>query len=450
MRQRLAGTSVGILLLLLAGTVPAQEETSCTSCHGDPDWFDQESASMIDLVREGAHGEAGLSCHDCHGGNPSLEVAEDPEAAMDEGYEPNPYQGVPDAPGVPEFCGSCHSDAEYMKRFRPDIRIDQVREYRTSHHGRALAAGDTKVATCVDCHGVHGILGPDSPESPVYPTEIAETCRSCHGDPEYMEGYQTPDGRPLPTDQYGAWRRSVHAEGLFEDGDLSAPTCNDCHGNHGATPPGVDSITFVCGQCHGREAGLFRESTKAGGFQEHNEFLQAAEGCADCHGDPQASVTGMTHFSECSPCHGNHAIVEPAVTMLSPLPEIPCAFCHEPVGGAVPVPEPEEVERHYEEVKEGLVDAAREEGLEGTALFDHLVEKARNLEFHTRPGEEEGRVLRPEFERLYEKFRLGKTHFTYEVRDKERRRDVVRCEDCHGPEPDMVEDAVGYETSERM
>lgn len=450
MTHRCAATIAGALLILVAGSSAAQEKTSCTSCHGDPDWFGEESVSIVEAVREGAHGEVGLSCHDCHGGNPDLELAEDPEAAMDEAYEPNPYRGVTVATEIPDLCGSCHSDADYMKRFRPDIRVDQVQEYRTSHHGRALAEGDTDVATCVDCHGVHGILGPGDPDSPVYPTRIAETCRSCHGDPEYMAGYETPDGRPLPTDQYGAWRRSVHARGLLEEGDLSAPTCNDCHGNHGATPPGVDSVAFVCGQCHGREARLFRGSSKAEGFQEHNDFLQAAESCADCHVDPQASVTGVAHFTECATCHGNHAIVEPTVTMVSPVPPIPCAFCHEPVGGAVPVPEPERVERHYEEVKRDLLARAREDGLEGDALFDHLVHEARALEFHTRPGEEGERVLRPEFERLYRKFRLGTTHFTYEVRGEEQRRKVIGCADCHGPEPDMVDEAVGFETSERM
>jgi cytochrome c553 len=34
-------------------------------------------------------------------------------------------------------------------------------------------------------------------------------------------------------------------------GDLSAPTCSTCHGNHGATPPGVAqtvSRTLNCDQ----------------------------------------------------------------------------------------------------------------------------------------------------------------------------------------------------------
>ena len=75
-------------------------------------------------------------------------------------------------------------------------------------------------------------------------------------------------------DQLARWQQSVHARALVERGDLSAPTCNDCHGNHGAMPPGVESVTFVCGQCHGREASLFRASAKHEGFVAHNEMFR--------------------------------------------------------------------------------------------------------------------------------------------------------------------------------
>jgi hypothetical protein len=430
----------------------AQPQTSCTTCHGDAEWFDEEDVAIVGAVHDDAHGAVGLSCHDCHGGNPDPELAEDPDAAMDASYAPNPYRGAPDREAIPGFCGTCHSDATYMKQFDPDIRVDQVQEYATSQHGRSLAQGDTKVATCIDCHGTHGILGPEKTGSPVHPTRVAETCRSCHSDAERMAGYVTAAGHPIPTDPYAAWMRSVHARALLEKGDLSAPTCNDCHGNHGAAPPGVDSVAFVCGQCHGREAGLFRETSKQAGFHEHNELLEGMGGCADCHEGPQAAVTRVTHFTECATCHENHAIVDPRVTMLGPLPTVPCAFCHEPVGGTAPVPELQKAERHYDEVKAELLAKARGEGLEGTALFDRLIDEATALEFHTRPGEAEGeRVLRPEFERLFQKFRLGKSYFVFEDEAGEPvRRDLAACLDCHGSEPDMVDEAVGYDTSARM
>ena len=148
-----------------------------------------------------------------------------------------------------------------------------------------------------------------------------------------MASYKLPNGQPLPVDQYAKWQRSVHAASMFDKEDLSAPTCNDCHGNHGAVPPGVESVGFVCGQCHGREAALFAASPKHEGFQRHNEYLAqvGAEGCAGCHdaSEPQAAMTSVRGFTECATCHGNHAIIRPTVGLLGPLPETPCAFCHE-------------------------------------------------------------------------------------------------------------------------
>lgn len=456
--------------------------TSCLACHGDPDWFDQEAIdSIVDAFHGGVHARAELSCHDCHGGDPDPALADDPDAAMDPGHEANPYRGVPERQAIPGFCGRCHSDPRFMRRYQPDPRVDQEREYWTSHHGESLAAGDLKVATCIDCHGTHGILGPAATGSPVHPTRVAETCRTCHGDPETMAGYTTRDGRPLPVDQYARWRESVHAAALFGKEDLSAPTCNDCHGNHGATPPGLDSITFVCGQCHGREAELFRASPKRAGFESHNEYVEGLgpESCASCHEppEPQAELAGVHSFSECATCHGNHAVVRPTMAMLAPLPAIPCAFCHEGAGPLAPEgapaaeesagraampPEPAQVQRHYEQVRDALLAAAGAQGLAGEELFDWMVDRALEVPDHNLPPAEAaapevgragaGGTLRPEFERLFDKFRIGKTYFTYHdpATGSEVRSRVSRCTDCHGPEALIAAEAVGYETGARM
>jgi hypothetical protein len=424
-------------LAFLAVPAFAVEDTSCTVCHSDADLFDEESVAVINAWSRGVHAAVGLSCHDCHGGNPAIGLADDIEA-MDEGYEPNPYRGAPARTEIPRFCGRCHSDPVYMKRFKPDARIDQEREYWTSYHGEALAAGDTNVATCVDCHGVHGIRRSSSPDSSVYPTRVAETCGSCHSDPERMTDYKLPDGRSLPVDQYARWRQSVHAEALFDKEDLFAPTCNDCHGNHGATPPGLDSINFVCGQCHGREAEIFRGSPKHDGFEAHNEYLADAgeEGCALCHEAPQAQVTQLRQFTECATCHANHGVVRPTVAMFGVLPNEPCAFCHEgPAAGELPVLEPEKSRQNFEETRDKLLAQAAEAGLEGAILFDWLVDQALGVDAHSLAGEFEGgaQQLRPEFETLFRKFRIGKTHYTYEdpVSGRMVRADVVRCNLCH-------------------
>jgi hypothetical protein len=415
---------------------PSSTRTSCVICHTNPELFDPDEIRTIEATDKDAHGRVGLSCHDCHGGNPDPALAENADAAMDEHYAPSPFVGAPERRAIPEFCGHCHADAEYMKRYKPELRVDQLQEYRTSRHGELLAQGDTKVATCIDCHGAHGILAPSAPDSPVYPTHVAKTCAKCHADPKHMAGYTLAGGRPLPTDQYAQWQRSVHARALLEKGDFSAPTCNDCHGNHGATPPGIESASFVCGQCHGREADLFRKSEKHAGFQDHNDYLADGSTCADCHEESEVAsrVTDVHRFTECATCHGNHAIVSPRITMLAPLPPTPCAFCHEPGPGGAPVPEAPGVLEHYHQVRDALVERARASGLSDTALFDQLVDDAQQLPFHSVQASQGARELRPEFRRLFQKFRLGKTYFTYRdpVTGQEVRQPVVRCNHCHG------------------
>jgi hypothetical protein len=431
---------------------------SCISCHLDAGKFGADAQELRQRLDEDVHAKLGLSCQDCHGGNPDPALADDASRAMDTGWAPNPFRGVPERAAVPGFCGRCHSDPETMKRYDPRERIDQEREYWTSHHGVALRQGNTQVATCVSCHGSHGILRVGDPHSPVYPLQVAKTCASCHADAAHMDEAKLADGSPLPTDQYARWRRSVHAEALLGRGDLSAPTCNDCHGNHGAAPPGVDSVSLVCGQCHEREAGLFRASAKREGFQQHNANLAAAGGrCSECHEapDPGAART-LHHFAECATCHGNHSVTRPTLAMLAPLPPYPCAFCHEDVMGEQGAAfEPEDLRERYARTRDALL--ANAGGRTGSELFDWMVDQMLALPAHhaVASGQEGGAAFSPAFERLSQRFRIGKT--TIATRDPESgaelREAVVRCSDCHAPEPVLGSGQgfrVATDTIERM
>ena len=432
----------------------SQGATSCTACHGDPEMFDSEALEIAREFAEDVHAQAGLSCHDCHGGNPDLSLGEAMDAAMDSGYLANPYHGAPNRAQVPSFCGRCHSDPSYMKRFRPDARVDQEQEYWTSQHGQSLRQGDSRVATCIDCHGTHGIRSASDPASAVHPLRVAETCRACHADGTKMAGYLLPDGSPLPIDQYSRWRQSIHAVSMFEKEDLTAPTCNDCHGNHGATPPGLDSLTFVCGQCHGREADLFRASPKHTGLESHNGYLEEVgdEGCASCHEAPQAQVTGIHSFGECTSCHGNHGIIRPTMAMFAALPEAPCDFCHQASGLLVTgKSESDRTHKGYLEAKEFLLSQAQSAGVEGEDLYNWLVGSALILPEHTAPRDadsEEPPRLRPEFARLFEKFRIGKTYYTFQDPSSGEpiRAPIVRCGTCHASGAMVGEETPGAQT----
>jgi len=446
------------MLLCSAATLSAQELalTSCVLCHGDADMFEEEAVAILSDFQKSAHAANGLSCHDCHGGNPDPRLADDLDAAMDPDYGPAPYVGAPEHDALPGFCGHCHSDPSYIRRFRPDARIDQEEQYWTSRHGLALTAGDTNVATCTDCHGSHDILAISNPDSRVYPTRVGETCGRCHSDGERMAAYSLPNGEPLPTDQYALWRHSVHARSMFERDDLSAPTCNDCHGNHGAAPPGIESVAFVCGQCHGREAQLFRSGPKQRAFAQHNEYLEDAggEGCPACHDseEPQGNFTALDRFIECSTCHGNHGVLRPTVALLAPLPETPCMFCHEPFGEITEqVLVMDKTQGHYEEMRDEFLSEAEQQGLAGDERFNWLVSEALELPFHIlrQAAGGEDAVLRPEFSRLFDKFRIGRTIETYDdpLTGEELTVRVRRCTDCHWADAD---EAIGATTAQGL
>jgi len=427
-------------LLLTPVVWGAAEETSCTACHSDEDLFETEAALAKNFEVD-VHAVAGLSCHDCHGGNPSLDLADDVDA-MDESFGPHPYIGVPERDEIPGLCGNCHSDTVYMRRFNPAPRVDQESEYWTSQHGIALARGDLDVAVCTDCHTVHSMRKVSNPDSSVYPTRVAETCNACHGDTQRMAGRTGPTGLPIPTDPYARWRTSIHATALLEREDLSAPTCNDCHGNHGAAPPGLDSVGFVCGQCHGREAELFRASPKHDAFELHNEMLAeaGADGCAACHEAPQSELTSMRSFVQCATCHGNHGIVRPTLAMFSGLPQAPCEFCHEPTGLLQEESnEPQKSRQNYLETLDELYVEAETTGITDDALYDWLVDRALSLPNHRLGGgDDDAAPLRPEFNRLFSKFRIGKTYYEYDDPDGAGtvRAEVRRCGDCHDPSGD--------------
>jgi predicted CXXCH cytochrome family protein len=212
------------------------EGNACIECHrglGDP-----RVTPPAEKFPEDIHLAKGILCQDCHGGDPTNF---DPQGAMNRARG---FIGKPKRQAIPQLCGKCHSNAVYMKKFNPTIRVDQVQEYLTSVHGKRLKAGDQKVATCISCHDVHKIRAIKDQQAWTYPVKVVDTCGRCHGDPKYMEGYK------VATDVVEKYKKSVHYEALTKKGDLSAPTCNVCHGNHGAAPPGVDSVANVCGTCH--------------------------------------------------------------------------------------------------------------------------------------------------------------------------------------------------------
>ena len=138
----------------------------------------------------------------------------------------------------------------------------------------------------------------ENPHSDVYKTNILLTCNWCHGDPVLMRAYG------IPADQFEQFRTSVHGKLLLDKMDLRVPSCTDCHGVHGACPPGYADIADVCSLCHGAIAKLFRESP----HYLEREKVEVAKS-VDCHGDhdivyPSTLLYEGEEEGRCGGCHG--------------------------------------------------------------------------------------------------------------------------------------------------
>ncbi len=276
--------------------VPKDDDISrrCGQCHARSDLMAGYQSALptnqLDLLQSSVPGKPATSgrgriaqCTTCHTAHGILRVS-DPASPV------SPLKVV-------STCARCHSNAAYMRTYNPSLPVDQLEKYRTSVHGGRNAKGDRKVAECSSCHGSHGILPTKDLNSSVAPANVPATCGRCHADAAYMREYG------IPTDQLEEFTASIHGVALLQRRDPGAPACNSCHGNHGATPPGVESISKVCGTCHALNAELFA-------------------------GSPHKKAYDDMNLPECETCHGNHAIVTATNELLGTGPKAACSRCH--------------------------------------------------------------------------------------------------------------------------
>src|SRR3989338_6833607 len=156
--------------VIVTGTVLlcyAVEDSGCVNCHRGQDG---ELRLPVTLWEGSVHKQAGVSCHDCHGGN--SKIMDDTDKSM---FDVAGFLGTPDKKKVPELCAKCHSDIGRMRRY--NLRTDQFELYKSSVHGKKLyGEGDVNVAVCSSCHGAHDIKKVNDPNSHIYHTNVPDTC----------------------------------------------------------------------------------------------------------------------------------------------------------------------------------------------------------------------------------------------------------------------------------
>ncbi len=120
------------LVWVIALPLWSEVKNTCVECHQQAE--EEELRVPVEQWKTSIHYKGGISCSDCHGGDPKQE---DEDLAMS---EETGFVGVPEDTEIPDFCGKCHS---------------AVRDnYMQSAHAEALLA-DEDGPTCVTCHTAH-------------------------------------------------------------------------------------------------------------------------------------------------------------------------------------------------------------------------------------------------------------------------------------------------------
>lgn len=208
-----------VALITLLGCGVCVGKDTCFECHLVMEGMSLKFTNDIHCVK-------GISCANCHGGDPN---------ESDQNISMNASRGFkvrPTHKQIPELCGSCHSDTNFMSKYEAQPRVDQLARYKTSVHWKLLADGNRRAAECVDCHGVHNTRAVSDPLSTASPGRISKTCGKCH-------------------------RSTAEAFADTDHGELFVtrrrPGCTVCHSNHDIQPATTAMLTgpnSVCARCH--------------------------------------------------------------------------------------------------------------------------------------------------------------------------------------------------------
>ncbi len=289
MRVLPAALITAFLLIGVSARAQAPSELKCTICHSRPDFKvilpDGRVKHLYvdpEEISSSAHG--GHKCEDCH-----ADITE-----------------IPHRPGAERVgCTRCHFVGNPMGA----PQTPAYRDYSESVHGSEVRSGNAKAPLCQDCHGSHNIHASTDTTSRVYKTHVPKVCGSCH------------------LEAYAGYSTSIHGIDLLEEGNLDAPSCTDCHGEHNIlrpTTPGssvfATNIGKTCAHCHAAETIMGKygiETTQVETYEESYHGIAVKFGektvanCASCHGvhdirppeDPRSPVHVSNIPKTCGKCH---------------------------------------------------------------------------------------------------------------------------------------------------
>ncbi len=271
-------------------------EVSCAACHGS-----HEVVAVKDVSFRFAPPRQAAACGTCHAavqarllasdhGNAAAQISPRSPTCLachrtavtaGSGAEPAALKLTQE-----RLCLSCHLRNKSVRDAAAPT-ASFIASYEQSVHGAALARGNGRAPTCIDCHGAHDARHGFDSSSPVNKMRVQQVCGRCH---------------ETESRQYDA---SVHGLALHK-GNKDAPACTDCHGEHGILSPrdprspvsAANVSARVCSPCHA--------SVKV--TEKWNLPPNRTQTFADSyHG--LASRGGVVEVANCASCHGTHDIL---------------------------------------------------------------------------------------------------------------------------------------------
>lgn len=270
-----------LLFLSISPFTAAQSDEDCLTCHEDPDLKTEKGKSLFvdnEKYKISIHGEAGLSCIECH------------QDLKDTQDFPHPEKLALVS------CAACHEKA--------------AKEFKTSIHWQAGQRGPL-IVTCAACHGKHDIKNKDNINSRVFALNLPRMCEGCH-----LEKVKTERG----TEFIKQYQRSIHFRALEKAGLTISAHCGHCHGAHNikevkdpSSRVSRKNIIHTCGKCH---VGIERDYFEGVHGKDYVKGIKDVPVCTDCHNEhditsPQdlSSKVYTTKVAKvCSSCHDDEAL----------------------------------------------------------------------------------------------------------------------------------------------
>jgi len=156
-------SALQLVMLVPAKSLSAEQaKDSCVECHSQASFLvtNKKLYDYFQRWNSSIHKQEGVTCVDCHGGNPQYS---DKEKAHGGNLDASSANSAVNFRNIPRTCGGCHEDI--------------YRGFRESDHFKHLITKDQvdQGPTCVTCHGSLNV-------EVLNVNTVEETCQKCHNE----------------------------------------------------------------------------------------------------------------------------------------------------------------------------------------------------------------------------------------------------------------------------